>query len=155
MQLWNNNTNQTKKYNGIKKKMVKKKIDDIQYLKTKNGLKNSTNHEYIFGDYDQDGVKNIDDYRPFDEQRHKDTRHKKNYKARFTDKETPMSKVLNNIRNELNSNSRNLRKHISKEKSKNKKINIFGRIKSAPSYLNKLHKKHGKKIMDKSGSTIM
>lgn len=117
-------------------------------------LKRVSNRKYVYGDFDKDGVKNIDDPKPFDRRVSHYPSIKKNptyyHKARYGG----ASNVL--LSDELRAIERNNNRNVPIMKTflrENPKS--FGRIKTVPSTMKKLRERHIGKIMDTGGATIL
>ncbi len=115
--------------------------------------KNTTHRNYLFGDFDGDGVKNIDDYRPFDRKRSKFPDPKKNpeyyHKSRYGGFDTNLSDVLLNIENQNNRNAPLLKKTLRQNPGS------YGRVKTVPSTIGKLAKRGLGDLHDTAGATIV
>lgn len=104
--------------------------------------KSTTLRNFIFGDFDKDGVANIDDPYPFDKDKSKFPNMRKNpryyYKARYGDDGgIKFSTVLKKIEKHNNLYSSFLRKVLRENPGS------YGRIKSVPSTISKMRKKTG------------
>jgi ppGpp synthetase/RelA/SpoT-type nucleotidyltranferase len=95
---------------------------------------------YVFGDFDKDGVPNIDDKYPADP------------KKKDTVQEVMLSDELKKIR-EHNLNYKNLLKVVKKRYGKGRKIKF--RIKGTHSTIGKLRRKHIHQVQDILGITIL
>ena len=112
--------------------------------------KKTTLRQYLFGDYDKDHVKNIDDYRPLDKTKKWPDRGSKYYhKPRMGGQDVKMSKVLYDVERN-NKKPASLLKKILKENP-----NSYGRVKTVPSTLDKLNRRHHSKIHDIGAVTIV
>jgi len=113
----------------------------------------TTHRSYLFGDFDKDGVKNIDDYKPFDPKVKDWPDPTKNpsfyHKARFGGFETKFSDVLLEIERDNNRNAPFLKKVIAENPGS------YGRIKTVPSTIQKLKRKSYNHLHDISGATIV
>lgn len=107
----------------------------------------------MFGDFDRDGVKNIDDYRPFDP-KVKDfpdpRKHPSFYhKAQYGGFDTKMSDVLLSIERDNNRSSPLLKRFIRENPGS------YGRIKTVPSTIEKMKKKSYHDINDIAGASLI
>lgn len=113
----------------------------------------TTHRQYLFGDFDRDGVKNVDDYRPFDPKISAFPDPNKNprfyHKAQYGGFDTRFSDVLLKIER---SNNRNvpLLKTVLRENPGSK-----GRIKTVPSTIGKMYKKSYHVISDIAGAEVL
>lgn len=128
-----------------RKKKKRKQLDNIP--------KNTSHRELLFGDFDGDGVKNVDDFKPFNPDVKKFPNPKKNpgfyHKAQFGGFDTKMSDVLRDIEKSNNRHSSFL-KQVLKNNS-----NSYGRIKTVPSTIEKLKRERYHKLKDIAGATIL
>jgi (p)ppGpp synthase/HD superfamily hydrolase len=115
--------------------------------------KNITNKDFLFGDFDKDGSKNIDDYRPFDNKINKWPPINKQttfyHKAQFGGTEVLLSDellALERYNNQLNPILVNFLKE---------NPGSFGRIKTVPSTMQKLRQRGLPFINDIGGATIL
>lgn len=115
--------------------------------------KNITLKQYLYGDFDKDRVKNIDDPYPFNFNRSKwpDIHKQPNYyhKARYGGFDTKFSTVLMNIEKHNNQHSNSM------EKINHANPGSQGRIKTIPSTIGKLADKGLENIHDIAGIQIL
>lgn len=117
-------------------------------MKVPKEFKKITNREYMFGDFDKDSVKNIDDPYPFDiNKRYWDKPNP--IKSSFGDNEVKLSNELLEIERHNNSFSPILKGFIKQEPRS------FGRIKSVPSTMKKLRIRYIDQIKDIAGAKIV
>lgn len=98
----------------------------------------TTYKQYLYGDFDRDKTKNIDDPMPFDPSVSQWPDAKKHpsfyHKAQYGGFETKMSTVLQNLENHNNSHSPGMKKILDENPGS------YGRIKTIPSTIEKLAK---------------
>ena len=115
--------------------------------------KNITLKQYLFGDADGDGIKNIDDPYPLNKRRKVapkiNNKPKHYHTSRLSDREVKLSEQLLAIQRENNSKKGMLKKFL-KENPGSK-----GRIKSVPSTLKKLRERYHGEIMDTAGVMVL
>lgn len=108
---------------------------------------------FLFGDFDKDGTKNIDDFKPFDPDKEKWPTPNKNrsyyHKARFGGYETKLSDVLRMVEQKNNANSPMLINFL------NENEGSYGRVKTVPSTIEKMIKKSHHNISDVAGATVI
>ena len=130
----------------------------MKFKDSKNGKyklipKNITLKKLIFGDFDGDGVKNIDDTRPFSNKKSKypDPYKSKIYyqKSRYGNNETLLSKTLKSIHTKNNKNAKTMTTFIKNNPG------AFGRTKTVPSTIKKLDSKYYNDLSDVHGTTIV
>jgi len=101
--------------------------------------KNTTQKKYIFGDFDKDGVKNIDDTYPFDPQRSKHpsiyNHPEYYYECRLGGTEIELSAIIKKIQKANNKQARHLRKFIKENPG------AKGRVKTVASTIDKMYRK--------------
>ena len=113
--------------------------------------KSTTHSSFLFGDFDKDGVKNVDDFKPFDRMKSKWPKKLSYYnKSRFGGFETKLSEVLRDVEAHANKHSSSM-----KDLVKDYKPGTKGRIKTVPSILNKLFKKNILDVHDIAGVTLV
>jgi|TARA_Y100000310_G_C20415453_1_gene684089 hypothetical protein len=116
-------------------------------------LRNVSNRQYMFGDFDKDGAKNIDDPKPFNPNVSKYPDHSKNpkyyHKARYGGGEVLLSEGLLAIERHNNRRAPMLKKFIRENPGS------FGRIKTVPSTIRKLRTRYINNVMDVAGVTIL
>ena len=111
--------------------------------------KNTTNNQYIQGDFDKDRVKNIDDTYPFDKKRSKPKENKNFWmKSRYTGGEVKLSSELKAIKQHNDSFSPRLQQLLRENKGS------YGRIKTVPSTMKKLRERYILSLGDVAGATI-
>jgi len=115
--------------------------------------KSTTQKEYIYGDFDNDGVKNIDDPYPFDPDRSEwpdpNTNPTYYYQAQYGGFDTKMSEELQKIEEANNRGSPMLKETIADNPGS------YGRVKTVPSTIGKMRKKSYTDISDTAGATIV
>lgn len=116
-------------------------------------LRNVSNRQYLFNDFDKDGVKNVDDPKPFDPAVSKYPDHAKNpkfyHRAQYGGGEVRLSDELLAI--ERNNNARvPLLNSFMRENP-----GSFGRIKTVPSTMKKLRERYLPQIGDVGGVTVL
>jgi ppGpp synthetase/RelA/SpoT-type nucleotidyltranferase len=105
-------------------------------------LKDISNKEYMFGDFDKDGVKNIDDPKPFNPKVSKYPKQADNpkyyHKARYGDgkQEVLLSEELKQFEKHNNKRSPILKLFLKENKGS------YGRIKTVPSTMKKLRTRY-------------
>jgi len=108
--------------------------------------------EYIYGDFDKDRVKNVDDPRPFDPEIKQYPNIDKNprfyHKAQYGGTEVKLSTALLNIEKYNNAQRPFLKRFLRTQK------NSSGRIKTVPSTIDKLSKRGITQLSDVSALTI-
>ena len=121
--------------------------------KVRNPNKNMSQEEYMFGDADKDGTKNIDDYRPYDKTKENWPDPKKNpeyyHRARYGGFDTKMSDTLKDVKRR-NDESAYLLDDVLK-----KHPDAKGRIKTVPSTVGKMSKYNHKDVHDVAGVKIL
>ena len=118
--------------------------------------KNINQQKFIFGDFDKDGVKNIDDPYPFDKSRSQAPPfvlpnlqpNPYYHKARFSGGEIKLSYALQRIESLNNQNTPIIKKFIKDNP------NAYGRVKTVASTMDKLTKRYYPQLGDVSGVTI-
>ena len=111
--------------------------------------KKTTLRQFLFGDYDKDNVKNIDDIRPLDKSKKWPPHGSKYYtKPRMGGQDVKMSTVLHKTEKK-NKQSIPIFKRLLKQNK-----GSYGRTKTVPSTLDKLVKKHHHRVHDTSAITI-
>ena len=109
-----------------------------------------TQRHFLFGDFDGDGVRNIDDPRPFKKSTRRIKRNPSHYhKARYSGGEIKLSGAIRKVQKTNNKTSPFLKKFLKTHKGS------YGRIKTVPSTINKLNKRYSKKLSDVGGVTII
>lgn len=112
-------------------------------------LKPTTNNTLLFGDIDKDGVRNIDDPRPFNKTISTPPEHKSYYtKARFSGHDIKLSDELKALERHGNKYSPLLKKFLEENR------NSYGRIKTVPSTMKKLRTRHIQNVGDIAGVTV-
>lgn len=112
--------------------------------------KNVSNRSWMFGDYDEDGVKNIDDPKPLNPKISKANEDKKFWmKSNFYGGEVKLSDELLALQKNNNSYTPKLKQILRDNKGS------FGRIKTVPSTLKKLRERNILSIGDIAGATIL
>lgn len=103
-------------------------------------LRNISNRQYMYGDFDKDSAKNIDDPKPFNPQVSKYPDHAKNpeyyHKARYGGGEVLLSEELMAIERHNNARVPMLNKFMRENPGS------FGRIKTVPSTMKKLRERY-------------
>jgi|TARA_R100000093_G_scaffold71646_1_gene48172 ppGpp synthetase/RelA/SpoT-type nucleotidyltranferase len=116
-------------------------------------LENVSNKEYIFDDFDKDGVANIDDPKPFNSKVSKYPEHSESkayyHKARYGGGEVLLSEELSAIEEHNNRRTKLLKKFL---KGNPKSI---GRIKTVPSTMKKLRQRYIQNLKDVAGATVL
>ena len=116
-------------------------------------LRNISNRQYMYGDFDKDGAKNIDDPKPFNPQVSKYPDHAKNpkyyHKARYGGGEFLLSEELIAIERNNNQRAPMLNKFMRENPGS------FGRIKTVPSTMKKLRERYLPQIGDIAGVTVL
>jgi hypothetical protein len=112
--------------------------------------RNTTLHNLMFGDYDKDGVLNIDDPAPFNPNVRRARKVERNYKhyheSRYSDPEVKLSSELMAIKKYNDSH-----RHALQQTLRGK--HAVGRVKTVPSTLHKLRERFIHKIGDVAGAT--
>ena len=115
--------------------------------------KNTTFRSYLFGDFDGDGTKNIDDPKPFDPKKSKWPSPKKNpgyyHKARWGNNEVLLSDELRAWKKNNNRYRPLLNKFL------NDNPGAEGRIKTVPSTMKKLRERYINKLGDIAGVRVL
>ena len=115
--------------------------------------KSTTFRSYLFGDFDKDGTKNIDDPKPFDPSIRKWPSPKKNpkyyHRARWGNNEVLLSDELRHWKKDNNRRAGLLNKFLKENPG------AEGRIKTIPSTLKKVRERHSHNIMDVAGARIL
>ncbi len=115
--------------------------------------KKTTLKKLMFGDFDGDGVKNIDDPKPFSSKKklYPDPYRSKTYynKSRYGNNETLLSDVLKSIYKTNNKNALNMNTFLKNNPK------AFGRTKTVPSTIKKLNEKYYDELTDIHGTTIV
>lgn len=112
-------------------------------------LKNVTQRQYIYNDFDRDGLRNVDDPKPFNK---KEVVPQKTYKSSgYQDRDVKLSEELRAIEHYNNARKPFLKKFLRENKGS------FGRIKSVPSTIKKLRERFLEKglVGDVAGATIL
>lgn len=111
--------------------------------------KKTTLRQFLFGDYDKDGVRNIDDPKPLDKSKKWPTRSSKFYhKTRMGGQDVKLSKVIHDTEKKNKQSTPLFRRLLKQNKGS------YGRTKTVPSTLDKLVKHHHSDIRDTSAVTI-
>lgn len=110
--------------------------------------KNVSHRKWMFGDFDKDGVANIDDPKPLDPKIKKWDKPSPN-KTSFGDNEVKLSNELKAIERHNNSYAPFLVQFM-----RNNNVKI-GRVKSVPSTIKKLRERHIDKIKDLIGAMMV
>lgn len=109
--------------------------------------------EFLFGDFDKDNVRNIDDPRPFDPRVKDYPRQGKNnpfyHKAQYGGGEIKLSSVLLGIERRNNDSVGALRHFLKNHPGSS------ARIKTVPSTIQKLETRYGNTITDRGGGKIL
>lgn len=115
--------------------------------------KKTSHRDYLFGDFDGDGVRNIDDYKPFDKKKSKWPDPEKNpkfyHRARYGGFDTKFSDVLFKIEKNNNKHGSLLRSFIRENPS------AKGRVKTIPSTIGKLAKWDLNNMHDVAGAKVV
>lgn len=111
--------------------------------------KNITQNEFLFGDFDKDGIKNIDDSQPFKKTELKDKGLDYYKRSKFYSQEVLLSKELRAIQNNNNEYADIINDF------RKKYPDVKFRIKSVPSTLKKLRVKYIDDLRDIGGMTIL
>jgi (p)ppGpp synthase/HD superfamily hydrolase len=109
--------------------------------------------DFLYGDFDKDRVKNVDDPRPFDSAIKSYPNIKNNprfyHKSRYGGGEIKLSTALRNVERYGNQQRPFLKKVLREQK------NSYGRIKTIPSVIDKLTKKHIGGLSDVSALSVI
>ena len=115
--------------------------------------KSTTLRQFLFQDFDSDGVKNIDDPYPYDKSRSRwpDAKKKPSYyhKARYGGFDTKMSTVLMEIEKNNNNHGVLMRSFIRENPGSS------GRVKTIPSTIGKLSKQGLSNLHDVAGAKVI
>lgn len=113
----------------------------------------TTLKKLLFGDFDGDGTKNIDDPMPFSGKKNKfpdPMKSKKFYQnSRYGNNETLLSDVLKSVYKTNNKNAKQMKTFLENNPK------AFGRTKTVPSTIKKLKEKHYNSLKDIHGTTIL
>lgn len=108
--------------------------------------------EYLYGDFDKDRVKNVDDPRPFDKDIKQYPNIEKNprfyHRARYGGTEVKLSTALMNIEKYNNAQRPFLKRFLRTQKDS------YGRIKTVPSTIDKLTKRGIGQLSDITALTV-
>lgn len=109
--------------------------------------KNVTQREWIFSDFDRDGVKNVDDRYPLNPNR-KALGPLHSHKAELSTPEARLSTEILAIERFSNDRSKMLKTFLRKHP------NSYGRVKAVPSTMKKLRERYINRIGDVAGATV-
>jgi ppGpp synthetase/RelA/SpoT-type nucleotidyltranferase len=130
------------------------KPEIIQHKKTVEIPKDVSQRQWMFGDFDKDGVKNIDDKTPLDQHGQKfGPMH--SHKAEFSTRESLLSDELMRIEDYNNLHGAQMNIFLRKQRH-GRGTTAHGRIKSVPSTIGKMRRRYlyTGKVHDVAGATI-
>jgi hypothetical protein len=115
-------------------------------------LKNVSHREYLYGDFDHDGVKNVDDPKPFDQKIKHWPKHNDNpgyyHRAQYGGGEIKLSDELMAIEKHNNQQAPLLQRFLKENPGS------YGRVKTVPSTMKKLRERYLSNVHDIAAASV-